>query len=97
MKDLPASFSWTDECYFIGQLNPDIHPVLITSKKELAGTDAMHLDLSTFPENLPLAWFHKFDRGREFYLALGHAKEDYSNPLFLKILTAGIRWANHSM
>ena len=94
MKSLPATFSWTDECYFISHLNPDIHPVLTTAKKDIDGTAAMHLDLSTFPENLPLAWFHRFDHGREFYLALGHAKEDYSNPLFLKILTAGIVWAN---
>ncbi len=97
MKNLPANFSWTDECYFIGHLNPDIHPVLTTPKSALVGTEAMHLDLSSFPENLPLAWFHRFDHGREFYLALGHAKEDYSNPLFLKILTAGILWANRSI
>jgi type 1 glutamine amidotransferase len=94
MKNLPATFSWTDECYFIAHLNPDIHPVLTTPRSEIAGTEAMHLDLSTFPENLPLAWFHRFDHGREFYLALGHANEDYSNPIFLKILAAGILWAN---
>lgn len=95
MKDVPATFSWNDECYFIGHLNPDIRPVLTTRKSALTGTDAMHLDLAAFAENLPLAWFHRFDHGREFYLALGHAQEDYSNPLFLKILTAGILWANH--
>jgi type 1 glutamine amidotransferase len=94
MKNLPASFSWADECYFIDHLNSDIHPVLTTSKSEIAGTETMHLDLSKFPDNLPLAWFHRFDHGREFYLALGHAKEDYSNPIFLKILTAGILWAS---
>jgi type 1 glutamine amidotransferase len=95
LEDLPASFRWTDECYFIGHLNPDIHPILTTPRKNLDGVEAMHLDVSTFTENLPLAWFHRFDHGREFYLALGHAKEDYSDPVFLKILTAGILWANH--
>ncbi len=94
MKTLPASFLWTDECYFIDHLNPDIHPVLTTSKSEIDGTEAMHLDLAAYPQNLPLAWFHRFDHGREFYVALGHAKEDYVNPIFLKVLTAGILWAN---
>ena len=94
MRDVPASFAWTDECYFIGHLNPDIHPLLTTKKGDIDGKDAMHLDLSEFREELPLAWVHRFDHGREFYLALGHDKKDYSDPVFLKILTAGIEWAN---
>ena len=34
-----------------------------------------------FGESLPLSWYHQFDGGREYYLALGHNKEDYSNPV----------------
>ena len=30
---------------------------------------------------MPLSWYHNFDGGREYYLALGHNKPDYSNPL----------------
>ena len=32
-------------------------------------------------DSLPLSWYHQFDGGREYYIALGHNKADYSNPL----------------
>ncbi len=41
----------------------------------------------------PLAWYQTFDGGREFYLALGHKKEDYENPLLLRLILGGIQWA----
>jgi type 1 glutamine amidotransferase len=34
-----------------------------------------------------------FDGGRQFYTALGHKKEHYSDPMFRKHLLGGIRWA----
>ena len=30
---------------------------------------------------MPLAWYMQYDGGREFYCALGHKKEHYSNPI----------------
>jgi len=93
VKGLPASFEWTDECYFIDHLNPDIHPVLVTDRKKLSFLDAMKIDVSSFPDPLPLGWYHQFDGGREFYLALGHNKQDYANPVLYGIIENGILWA----
>lgn len=81
VKGQPASFEWTDECYFLDHLNPDIHPVLVTDRTKLNYLDALKIDVSSFPNPMPLAWFHEFDGGREFYIALGHHKEDYANPV----------------
>ncbi len=92
-KGLPAQFTWTDECYFLDRLNPDIHPVLVTDRTKLASLEPMTIDASRFPVDLPLAWYHTFDGGREFYLALGHNKEDYENPLLYGIIKNGILWA----
>jgi len=92
-KGLPAQFTWTDECYFLDHLNPDIHPVLVTDRTKLATLEPMTIDPTKFPVDLPLAWFQKFDGGREFYLALGHNKEDYENPLLYGIIKNGILWA----
>ena len=92
-KGLPAQFTWTDECYFLDHLNPDIHPVLVTDRTKLATLDPMTIDATRFPVDLPLAWYHQFDGGREFYLALGHNKEDYENPLLYGIIKNGILWA----
>jgi type 1 glutamine amidotransferase len=93
VKNIPAKFEWTDECYFIDHLNPDIHPVLVTDRSKLSSLELMKIDASSFPNPLPLAWYHQFDGGREFYLALGHNKEDYANPILYKIIENGILWA----
>jgi type 1 glutamine amidotransferase len=93
VKNIPAQFEWTDECYFIDHLNPDMHPVLVTDRSKLSSLEAMKIDVSSFPNPLPLAWYHQFDGGREFYLALGHNKEDYANPILCKIIENGILWA----
>jgi type 1 glutamine amidotransferase len=93
VKNLPAQFEWTDECYFIDHLNPGIHPVLVTDRTKLAYLDDMKINVTSFPNPLPLAWYQKFDGGREFYLALGHNKEDYANPQLYGIIRGGILWA----
>ncbi len=53
----------------------------------------MRSDVSTFPNPLPLAWYQNFDGGREFYIALGHNKEEYANPILYGIIKNGILWA----
>jgi len=93
VKGLPASFDWRDECYFLGNLNPDIHVVLATDRTKLIGLDALKIDASTFQNPMPLAWYHNFDGGREFYLALGHNREDYANPILYGTIEKGILWA----
>ncbi|WP_058187609.1 ThuA domain-containing protein [Terracidiphilus gabretensis] len=92
VKGLPQKFAWTDECYFIDHLNPDIHPVLVTDRTKLSSLDKMKIDPSGFPNPLPLAWWHEFDGGREFYIALGHNKEDYAKPLLYGVIEGGILW-----
>lgn len=92
VKGLPAQFTWTDECYFLDHLNPDIHPVLVTDRTKIE-LEPMTIDPTKFPVDLPLAWYHTFDGGREFYLALGHNKEDYENPILYGIIKNGILWA----
>jgi type 1 glutamine amidotransferase len=93
VKGLPAQFTWTDECYFLDHLNPGIHPVLVTDRTKLTDLDKINIDASSFPNPLPLAWYQHFDGGREFYLALGHNKQDNANPLLYGIIRGGILWA----
>ena len=66
---------------------------MVTDRTKLTSLELIKNDLSTFPNPLPLAWYHNFDGGREFYLALGHNKEDYANPTLYNIIENGILWA----
>ena len=92
-KGIPAEFEWTDEFYFTDHLNPGIHPVLVSDRTKLQFLDAMKTDLRPFATQTPLGWWQKFDGGREFYLALGHNKEDYANPVLYGLIANAITWA----
>jgi hypothetical protein len=40
-----------------------------------------------------LAWVRDYGKGRVFYTALGHREEVWANPLFLKHVRGGLRYA----
>ncbi|MEN9358488.1 MAG: hypothetical protein RL095_23 [Verrucomicrobiota bacterium] len=40
----------------------------------------------------PVAWCHEFDGGRAWYTALGHTKQSYAEPLFLRHVLEGLKW-----
>ena len=45
-----------------------------------------------FGDTYPLAWVHEFDGGRQFYTALGHKIEHYSDPVLRQHILGGIQW-----
>lgn len=93
VQGLPATFKVHDECYFDEKLNPDIHAVLVTDRTMLAGLDKAPVPVTDYPNPLPLAWWHTFDGGREFFLALGHESSDYEKPWMDGVLRRAIVWA----
>ncbi|TKG97097.1 ThuA domain-containing protein [Puteibacter caeruleilacunae] len=91
-KHLPKIWQWEDECYFMDNLNPDIN-VLFAADLTTVTDDKM----KDFPGNIfgtyfPLAWYHKYDGGVQWYTALGHTNEHYDDPLFREHLRQGILW-----
>ena len=92
-RDLPATFEWTDECYYLDHLNPDIHPLIVVDPAQLDDPQKATYPGDRFGDRMPLAWYQKFDGGREFYIALGHRKEDYANPILYRQILGGILWA----
>jgi type 1 glutamine amidotransferase len=95
VEGLAAQFAWTDECYFLDHLGADIHVVLTTDRTKLADLETVSKkgDVASFPNPLPLAWYHEFGGGREFYVALGHNKEDYANPILYGMIRRGVLWS----
>ena len=84
-KHLPKVWNRKDEWYNFKNINPDLK-VLIT------------IDETTYKggkngEPHPMAWYHDFDGGRSFYTELGHVEESYTDPLYLKHLLGGIKYA----
>ena len=89
---LGDTWNWEDECYYVNQLNPDIHVLLAADLTTIKDDKKSEYPGVTFGDYFPLSWCHEFDGGRQFYTALGHKAEYYSDPQFVKHLTGGIRW-----
>ncbi|WP_218135895.1 ThuA domain-containing protein [Nonomuraea jiangxiensis] len=85
-KDLPTSWVRTDEWYDY-QANPRGTVHVLTSMDEKSYTGA------TMGADHPNTWCQDFDGGRSWYTGLGHRKENYSEPNFLKLLLGGIQTA----
>lgn len=82
-RGLPATAVRTDEWYYFDDIDP-------------ASTVLMTLDPASIGEPdvnpNPVAWVREVDGGRVFYTALGHTKESYSEPLFLRHVAGGLDW-----
>jgi cytochrome c len=83
-KDLPTRWTRTDEWYNYKSIYSEL--------KILAYLDESSYD-GGVNGNHPITWYHEFDGGRAFYTGLGHTDESYSEPLFLKHLAGGIKYA----
>ena len=74
-----------DEWYNFKSINPEIKVLMSLDESSYKG--------GKNGENHPIAWFHKYKRGRVFYTGLGHTKESYTDPVFLKHVLGGINYA----
>ncbi len=90
---LPATFEWTDEFYYVDHMPADLHVLLAGDLAKLDDPGKETYPGKKFGDEFPLAWSHQFDGGREWYTALGHQPEHYSDPRFTQHILGGILWA----
>jgi len=89
---LPERWTIKDECYYSFQLNPDIHVLLSADMTTVEDEGKDEYPGETFGQLFPLAWYHEFEGGRQFYTALGHDPWFYEDPLFVEHLRGGLLW-----
>ena len=90
---LDPVWKWEDECYYLNNLNPDIHILLAADLTTIEDKQKDQYPGQIFGSYFPLAWCHEFEGGRQWYTALGHSIKHYEDENFIKHLTEGIRWA----
>ncbi len=90
---LGETWQWSDEFYLLDHLNPDLHVLLSGDRMKLDDAAKAAYSGEQIGGACPLAWCHEFEGGREWYTALGHKKECYSDPKFIQHLLGGILWA----
>ncbi|WP_229311238.1 ThuA domain-containing protein [Larkinella soli] len=82
---LPDHWERTDEWYN--------YRSFYTGLNVLANLDENTYEGGTNGASHPIAWYHEFDGGRAFYTGGGHTDESFSDPLFVKHVLGGIRYA----
>jgi type 1 glutamine amidotransferase len=89
---LGAAWQWEDEFYYLDHLNPRMHVLLAGELTGLKDPGKATYPGQTFGDLFPLSWCQEFDGGREFYTALGHKIQYYSDPKFQRHVLGGILW-----
>ena len=81
---IPKKFELEDEWYNFKSLSDKRHNLMLLDETSYEGGEngSVH----------PISWFQEFDGGRVFYTGLGHKKETYNNPIFIKQLTQGLKY-----
>ncbi|WP_346236102.1 ThuA domain-containing protein [Niabella insulamsoli] len=84
-RHLPSVWERKDEWYNFKNINPDINILIAIDESSYEGgkNGKVH----------PMSWYHSFEGGRVFYTGLGHTDASYDEPLFLKHLLGGIKYA----
>jgi cytochrome c len=84
-EGLPDRWDREDEFYNFKSIDPTIHVLVdIDEKSYEGGTNGDHHTMS---------WYHDFDGGRAWYTNMGHTEATFSEPLFLRHLLGGLRYA----
>ena len=73
----------TDEWYYFDDYDP--------TSKLLVTLDPTSIGEKDVNPN-PMSWTRTVGRGRLFYTAMGHTKESYSEPWFLRHIASGFDW-----
>jgi cytochrome c len=83
--ELPDRWEREEEWYNYKAFYPGINV--------LAQLDENSYEGGTNGTHHPIAWYHEYDGGRSFYTAVGHEDSSFSDPLLIKHILGGIKYA----
>src|SRR4029077_13099754 len=88
LEGVTSPVSFTEEWYSLKDFVPDLHVILTLETEGMKGECYQR-------HPYPMTWARMHGKGRVFYTAMGDRPENWSNPFFLNVLAAEIRWATH--
>ncbi|TSA66028.1 MAG: ThuA domain-containing protein [Sediminibacterium sp.] len=94
MKGVPSLWTKEDECYFGKELYPGIQVLMAHDLSSLDTTQKALIfkNAGSFANYYPAVWCQNFEGGNIWVTALGHAKENYQEPLYINHLLQGIKY-----
>ncbi len=84
-RGLPARWERVDEFYNFKSIQPGIRVLVDIDERSYEG--------GTNGERHPMSWYREFDGGRAWYTNMGHTEATFAEPLFLRHLLGGLRYA----
>jgi len=92
VQGLPKVWQRADECYFAKELYPGIKVVMAHDITTLNPdqADLIKQHSAPFEKLYPAVWYQHFDGGNIWITALGHNKENYEEPMYVKHIFQGI-------
>ena len=84
-QGLPDRWEREDEFYNFKSIDRDIRVLVDIDETSYQG--------GTNGDRHPMSWYHDYDGGRAFYTNMGHTEATFSEPLFLRHLLGGLRYA----
>ena len=94
VQGLPKVWQRADECYFAKELYPGINVVMAHDITTLNPNEADKIKQfsAPFAQLYPAVWYQHFDGGKIWITVLGHNKENYEDPVFVKHIFQGIEY-----
>ena len=92
VQGLPLVWERKDECYFAKELYPGIKVLMAHDITSLNQEDSVRIKQfsAPFSELYPASWYQHFDGGNIWITALGHDKENYQDPEYIKHIFQGM-------
>jgi cytochrome c len=84
-EGLPDRWEREDEFYNFKSISRDIRVLVDIDETSYQG--------GTNGDRHPMSWYHAYDGGRAFYTNMGHTEATFAEPLFLRHLLGGLRYA----
>ena len=81
---LPDEWIRTDELYNYKNISEEIKVLYTLDETSYTGGEN--------GANHPIIWYHEFEGGRAYYTGLGHTKESYVDPKFIRHLWMGLQY-----
>jgi len=92
VQGLPLVWERKDECYFAKDLYPGVKVLMAHDITSLNMDDSVRIKQfsAPFSELYPASWYQQFDGGNVWITALGHDKENYEEPVYIKHIFQGM-------
>lgn len=94
VQGIPAVWDRNDECYFTKEMYPGINVTMAHALNDFDQEQQEEISkhISSFANYFPAVWYQHFDGGTNWITTLGHAKEDYKDPLHIQHIFQGMEF-----